>query len=252
MTPKISALVITFNEEKNIKDLIHNLEFSDEIIVVDSFSTDNTLQILDQFNHVKVFKHVFEDFSSQRNIALKYASNDWILFIDADERISDNLKQEIIKTVNAKETKDGYYFKRKFYFINNPIHFSGLRTDKNIRLFKKKGAEYRGLVHEKLNINNTGTLKNYLNHFSYTSYNHFKNKIFYYNKLKAVEKANKGINTSFLKKTCHTAYTFLNRYFFRLGILDGKNGFIICKIYAQGISERYKEIRRIKKEQSLK
>lgn len=250
MTPKISALVITLNEAKNLPDLIKSLDFTDEIIIVDSFSSDNTLEILSQYSHIKVYQHKFVDFSSQRNIALKYATHDWILFLDADERISENLKNEIIETVSKRETKDGYYFKREFYFKNKKIHFSGLRTDKNLRLFKKENSEYSGLVHEKLNITNTGTLRNYLAHFSYTSYSHFREKIIYYNKLKALEKINKDYKPVTFMQLLHPVYTFFNKYLLRLGILDGKKGFIICKIYADGVKARYKEMKRIKKEQS--
>ncbi|WLD22744.1 glycosyltransferase family 2 protein [Flavobacterium dauae] len=250
MSTKISALVITLNEAKNIRDLVNNLDFADEIIIVDSYSTDETLAILKEFSNIKVYQHTFQDFSSQRNIALKYAAHNWILFIDADERISENLRNEILKTVSLNETKQGYYFKRKFYFLDRPMGFSGLRTDKNLRLFKKEGAQYRGLVHEKLNIANTGTLQNYLTHYSYSSYGHFKDKVVYYNKLKALEKIKKGVKPSVFMSIFHPVYTFLNRYFFRLGILDGKKGYIISKIYAQAINERYKEMFRLMKEQA--
>lgn len=249
LSSKISALVITHNEANNIKELIENLHFSDEIIIVDSFSTDNTMAILKNYSSVRVYQHKFKDFSSQRNIALSYASHEWILFIDADERISENLKKEILETVTLENSYQGYFFKRKFYFLNKRILFSGLRTDKNLRLFKKEGAIYHGLVHEKLNIKNTGTFKNFLTHFSYTSHLHFKSKIIYYNKLKALEKITSGKKHSLAMEIFHPIYTFLNRYLFRLGILDGRRGFIICKIYSEGISERYKEMKRLKKEQ---
>lgn len=245
MSTKISALVITLNEEKNIRDLIHNLHFADEIIIVDSYSTDQTLAILKEFPHVKVYQHKFTDFSTQRNIALKYASHPWILFIDADERIPEKLKNEILKTIALPDAQQGYYFKRRFYFMNKPVYFSGLRTDKNLRLFQNNGVQYRGLVHEKLHIKNTGTLQNYLSHYSYNSQKHFKEKIVYYNQLKALEKVQKGAQLSIFMATFHPIYTFLNRYLFRLGILDGKKGFIICSIYAQGIRARYKEIKRL-------
>lgn len=243
---KLTALIITLNEEKNIGELMHNLDFADEIIVVDSFSTDKTLEILKDFPQVKVYQHVFKDFSTQRNIAIDYATNDWILFIDADERISDDLKKEIQQTLQSKNTKRGYYLKRKFYFFNEPVHFSGLQSDKNLRLFKKKDAKYHGIVHEKLNFNdNVGILNNYLIHYSYAHHQHFKDKVFYYNRLKAIEKLNNGYKPNSVLAVMHPIYTFLNRYFFRLGFLDGKKGFVICKVYAQGIKERYNEMLKV-------
>lgn len=243
---KLTALVITLNEEKNIRDLMHNLDFADEIIVVDSFSTDKTLEILKEFSNVKVYQHVFNNFSEQRNIAIDYATNDWILFIDADERISNDLRQEIQDILKLNNTKRGYYLKRKFYFFNEPVNFSGLQSDKNLRLFQKKNAKYHGIVHEKLNFNdNVGILNNYLIHYSYAHHQHFKEKVFYYNRLKAVEKLNKGCKPNSVLAVMHPIYTFLNRYFFRLGFLDGKKGFVICKVYAQGIKERYNEMLKV-------
>ena len=240
---KLTALIITLNEEKNIRDLMHNLDFADEIIVVDSFSTDKTLEILKEFSNVNVYQHQFNNFSEQRNIAIDYATNEWVLFIDADERISNDLRQEIQDILKLNNTKRGYYLKRKFYFFNEPVHFSGLQSDKNLRLFKKKGAKYHGIVHEKLNFNeNVGVLNNYLIHYSYAHHQHFKDKVFYYNRLKAVEKLNSGYKPNSVLAVMHPAYTFLNRYLFRLGFLDGKKGFIICKVYAQGIKERYNEM----------
>ncbi|MEG0917665.1 MAG: glycosyltransferase family 2 protein [Myroides sp.] len=240
---KLTALIITLNEEKNIRDLMHNLDFADEIIVVDSFSTDKTLEILKEFSNVNVYQHVFNNFSEQRNIAIDYATNEWVLFIDADERISDDLKQEIQDILRSNDTKRGYYLKRKFYFFNEPVNFSGLQSDKNLRLFQKKNAQYHGIVHEKLNFNdNVGILNNYLIHYSYAHHQHFKDKVFYYNRLKALEKLNKGYKPNSVLAVMHPAYTFLNRYFFRLGFLDGKKGFVICKVYAQGIKERYNEM----------
>lgn len=240
---KLTALIITLNEEKNIRDLMHNLDFADEIIVVDSFSTDKTLEILKEFSNVNVYQHEFNNFSEQRNIAIDYATNEWVLFIDADERISDDLKQEIQDILRSNDTKRGYYLKRKFYFFNEPVNFSGLQSDKNLRLFQKKNAQYHGIVHEKLNFNdNVGILNNYLIHYSYAHHQHFKDKVFYYNRLKALEKLNKGYKPNSVLAVIHPAYTFLNRYLFRLGFLDGKKGLIICKVYAQGIKERYNEM----------
>lgn len=245
---KISALIITRNEEKNITELLQNLNFVDEIVVVDSYSTDKTLELISQFENVRVYQHEFLDFSTQRNTALNYAKNEWVLFIDADERIPDELKNEILSSVETT-TMNGFYIKRKFYFFNTHVRFSGLQNDKNLRLFKKTNAKYSGIVHEKLNLKeNIGTLNNYLIHHSYTDHEHFKEKVFYYNRLKAKEKSYKKYST--ILHIFHPIYTFLNRYIVRFGVLDGAKGFTICKIYAQGIAERYKELQHIRKNQS--
>ena len=250
---KLTALIITLNEEKNIRELLHNLDFADEIIVVDSFSTDKTLEILKDFKNVKVYQHIFKNFSEQRNIAINYATNNWILFIDGDERITNELREEIQETLQSNSTKRGYFLKRKFYFFNEPVNYSGLQSDKNLRLFKKENAKYHGIVHEKLNFNdNVGVLNNYLIHYSYAHHEHFKEKVFYYNRLKAIEKLSAGAKPNTFLSVFHPFYTFLNRYFFRLGFLDGKKGYTICKVYAQGIKERYNEMKKIYKTTSSK
>ena len=113
---KITGLIITFNEEKNIQEIIDNFSICDEIIVVDSFSSDQTVEIAKQNLKVKVIQHRFEDFTKQRNIALDAATNDWVLFLDGDERIPTELQQEIIAELNKSDKKEAYYFYRKFYF----------------------------------------------------------------------------------------------------------------------------------------
>lgn len=138
----ISGLIITYNEEKNIQEVLECFDFCDEIIIVDSFSTDKTVEIAKQFPHVKVIQNTFEDFTKQRNLALDAAKNDWVLFLDGDERITPALRQEIIAELDKPVQKDAYYFYRKFFFGQKPIHFSGTQSDKNFRLFRKSRARY--------------------------------------------------------------------------------------------------------------
>ena len=175
----ISGLIITYNEEKNIQDVLESFDFCDEIIVVDSFSTDNTVEIAKKFPNVKVIQNKFEDFTKQRNLALDTATNDWVLFLDGDERITPALKQEIIDKLNKPGQKDAYYFYRKFFFAQKPIHFSGTQSDKNFRLFRKSKARYMAgkKVHETLEVNGTiGVLKNKLLHYSVSDYESYKKK----------------------------------------------------------------------------
>lgn len=240
---QISALIITKNEEKNISSLLDNLSFADEIIIVDSFSTDNTEKIAIENDKVRFYKHHFENFSSQRNIALQYATYPWILFIDADERISDKLKDEIFKVIKNPKA-DSYYFLRNYYYEGKPMYYTGLQSDKNIRLFKNGIGKYRGLVHEKLNTTGkTATLKNKLTHYSFTDYKTYKNKLSHYGKLKGKEKFENGAKYSFTKQVLHSSYNFFNRYFFRLGFLDGKKGLIVSYLISYSVWERYNEIK---------
>ncbi|KGO90121.1 glycosyltransferase family 2 protein [Flavobacterium suncheonense] len=242
---KISGLVITLNEEKNIQPLIDNLSFADEIIIVDSFSSDKTAEIAKSNPSVKFIENKFENYSAQRNFAMSLASYPWILFLDADERIPDNLKEEIIATVKKPDSKDAYFFYRKFMFKNSPLLFSGWQTDKNIRLFKKDKANYvpDRLVHEKLEVRGSvGKLKNQLIHYSYTDYESYKAKMTSYGKLKAQELFSKNMKPNFFHYYIKPAYKFFHSYVIRLGILDGKKGLTISYLNAYSIFVRFKEL----------
>jgi len=250
---KISGLVITLNEEKNIQSIIDNLNFVDEIIIVDSFSTDKTAAIAKANPHVKFIENKFENYSSQRNFALSLASYPWILFLDADERIPEKLKNEILLTVSRNTTEDAYFFYRKFMFENSPLFFSGWQTDKNIRLFKKDKASYipGRLVHEKLKVQGTvGKLKSKLIHYSYNDFESYKAKMTVYGRLKAKELFSKNLKPNAFHYYIKPAYKFLHSYIIRLGVLDGKKGVIISYLNAYSIYIRFKELDLLYKKQA--
>ena len=123
LTQHISGLIITFNEEKNIQEVLECFDFCEEIIVVDSFSSDNTVEIASLNPKVKIIQHRFEDFTKQRNIALDAAKNDWVLFLDADERITPELEKEIRETISRPDAKDAYYIYRIFFVGKKKINF---------------------------------------------------------------------------------------------------------------------------------
>ncbi|MBB4807642.1 glycosyltransferase involved in cell wall biosynthesis [Chryseobacterium defluvii] len=250
LTDKVSGLIITYNEEKNIREILGCFDFCDEIIIVDSFSTDKTLEIARTFPSVKIIQNTFEDFTQQRNLALDHAKNDWILFLDGDERITPPLRQEIIKELNKPDKKDAYYFYRKFFFAGKPVHYSGTQTDKNFRLFRKSKARYvaEKKVHETLQVNGTiGELKNKLLHFSVTDYESYKKKMVHYGILKGKELALKGKKFSILTQYSKTAFKFFKAYIMRLGILDGKEGYQLSYLQSLSVFETYESL---KKEQN--
>lgn len=245
---KLSVLIITLNEEQHIKSLLEDIDFADEIIVVDSYSTDKTVSIVESFKNVKLIQNRFVDYTSQRNFALDKAKNSWVLFIDADERLTPELKSEITATINSENTASAYFIYRIFMFKNSRLNFSGWQTDKIFRLFDKSKCRYNEerTVHEKLIVNGEiATLKNKLIHFSYSSYKDYKSKMYNYGILKANEKFAKGIKPYFLLLLLHPLYTFLYQFIIRFGFLDGKKGVIICYLNAYSVYIRYKELRRI-------
>lgn len=244
----ISVLIITLNEENQMRSLLADLDFADEIIVVDSFSTDKTEAICKSFEKVTFVQKTFENYSSQRNFAVSQAKNDWILFLDADERLTPSLKNEIITTVNTNETYSAFLFYRTFMFEGKVLHFSGNQNDKIFRLFNKNQAQYNTgrLVHEKLKVNGKiGVLKNKLIHYSYSNFQAYKSKTIRYGKFKAQEKFLKKQKPSILLHFLHPAYNFLFNYIVRLGFLDGKKGLIICYLNANSVYTRYRELEQL-------
>ncbi|MFC0778096.1 glycosyltransferase family 2 protein [Flavobacterium sp. HJSW_4] len=245
---KLSVLIITLNEEQHIKSLLEDIDFADEIIVVDSFSTDKTVNIVESFKNAKLIQNSFTDYTSQRNFALDQAKNQWVLFIDADERLTSELKSEIVTTINAENTASAYFIYRIFMFKNSRLNFSGWQTDKIFRLFNKSKCRYNEerTVHEKLIVEGPiSTLKNKIIHFSYSSYEDYKSKMYNYGILKANEKLAKAIKPYFLLQLLHPLYTFLYQFIIRFGFLDGGKGVTICYLNAYSVFIRYKELRRL-------
>lgn len=248
----ISVLIITLNEEVHMYELLSDLDFADEVIVVDSYSTDNTKSICESFKNVRFIENKFENYTTQRNFAIDQALNNWILFIDADERLTPALKEEILQTVERDDEVSAYLFYRKFYFKKKILRFSGWQTDRIFRLFKKDKCRYtqERLVHEKLDVDGKITyFKNRLIHYSYADYESYKRKMVAYGKLKAREKYQTGFKPTVFHKYGHSTYNFLYQYLIRLGILDGRKGIIICYLNALSVSARYKELHRLNQQQ---
>ncbi|WP_256463644.1 MULTISPECIES: glycosyltransferase family 2 protein [unclassified Flavobacterium] len=244
----ISVLIITLNEESHMRELLTDLDFADEVIVVDSYSKDKTKEIAQSFPYVTFIEHPFQNFTAQRNFAIDMARNNWILFIDADERLTPELKQEILETVERNEPVNAYLFYRKFFFKRKVLHFSGWQTDRIFRLFRKDKARYtaKRLVHEKLDVDGRiGVFRNKLIHYSYADYESYKGKMLTYGKLKAREKFQSGFKPTFFHWHGHALYNFLYQYLVRLGILDGQKGFVICYLNALSVRERYRELRKL-------
>jgi glycosyltransferase involved in cell wall biosynthesis len=241
-SPKISALLITYNEILHIDEVLKNLSFADEIIVVDSFSTDGTVEAVKAFPQVQLFQNPFVDFTSQRTFALTKASYDWILFIDADERLPDATIAEIKAEIQKPDAHDAYLMRRKIYFKGRRLRFGGRMTDKIHRLFRKEKAHYipGRLVHEKLRVNGTtGLLKNALIHYPYQSFAHYEAKRIHYAKLKARELKAKGKKPNAVWYFLKAVYKFVRHYFLKFGIFDGLSGLVLAYLTAKYVYMRY-------------
>ncbi|WP_395067163.1 glycosyltransferase family 2 protein [Flavobacterium sp.] len=240
---KITALAITFNEEENVKRYVESLSFADEIIFVDSQSTDKTVEIAEQMG-VRVLQRKFDDFSNQRNYAIDQAANDWIIFFDLDEIITKELELEIKNTILNSNNKVAFFVKRNFFFMGKNIKFGGWQNDKAIRLFNKNFCKYNGnLVHEEVKANGSiSVLKNKVNHYSYKNFDNYNDKLNLYSMLQAENLYIKKIKPSAYHLIFRPFYRFVWQYFFRLGILDAKEGFILAYVHSFSVFKRYLQL----------
>ncbi|MCJ7466561.1 MAG: glycosyltransferase family 2 protein [Maribacter sp.] len=245
---KLTALVITYNEIGYIEQCISSISFADEIIVVDSYSDDGTFEFLSKHPKVKVVQRVFENFTKQKSYALSLASNDWVLFTDADEVITDRLKDEIEATLSLERPYAAYWFYKKFMFNSKPLHFCGWRTDKNYRLFQKSKVRFsvKRIVHETLEVEGkTGIFNEKLIHYSYKNYTDYKSKMLTYGRFKAKEAYSKEKRFSYANLIIKPMWKFVYHFVIRLGFLDAHKGLVISYLAALGEIERYLELRRL-------
>ena len=250
---KLSAVFITYNEIIHIDEVLTNVQFADEIIVVDSFSTDGTVERIKKRPKVTLIQRPFVNYTDQKSYAMSLASNDWVLFMDADERLTDRLKNEVLKTINGDASAVAYYFYRTFMFKQKLLRFSGWQSDKNFRLFRKSKVAFtkERIVHETLIVDGPiDSLKHKLIHFSYKNYEDYKGKMITYGKMKAQEELSKDYDPNAYHFIFRTAYKFLNHYIFRFGFLDGKRGITISYLNALGVYSRYKELKRLREIQN--
>ncbi|WP_072763079.1 glycosyltransferase family 2 protein [Arenibacter nanhaiticus] len=247
-TERISALIITYNEMGYIEKCLDSVSFADEIIVVDSYSTDGTYQYLLDHPRVTVIQKPFVNYTDQKSFALKQATNDWIIFLDADEVITDQLKEEIKIKATRDSEHSAYWCYRKFMFQNRRLYFSGWQTDKNYRLFRKSKVRFcdKKIVHETLVVNgSSGVLHEHLMHYCYKDYTDYKMKVLKYGRLKAKEAFHNEKKFSYFALTFKPMWKFFHNYVIRLGFLDGKKGIVVCYLNALGECERYMELKRL-------
>ena len=247
-SPKISALIITYNEMGYIERCLDSVSFADEVIVVDSYSTDGTYEYLLNRPGIKVIQNPFKNFTAQKSFALAKASFDWVLFLDADEIVPDALRSEIKRTLASDPEEVAYKFPRQFMFKDRKLRFSGWQTDKNFRLFRKSKAQFEDtrIVHETLEIDGTTScMKEKLLHFSYKNYEDYRSKMILYGKLKAQQDQAKNNRFSYMKWLCTPLWKFTYNYGIRLGFLDGYKGLIICYLDSLTYIERFRELKRL-------
>ena len=248
---KISATIITLNEEDKIRQCLESLrDVADEIVVVDSLSTDNTKLICEEFG-VKFVEQKWLGYSEQKNLANDIASHDWILSIDADEVLSDELKKSILKIKDTDFDTDNdvvFSFNRLNNYCGKWIHHSGFYPDKKIRIWNRKIGKWEGIVHEVIKFSTKVKevhLKGDLLHYSYAKPEDFEKQVFKFAELRAQHYFDKGKKCASLLKIISPIYFFIQHYFFRLGFLDGKEGFVMCKVAAKATRHKYETLEQL-------
>jgi|SRR3989344_5529970 len=224
----VSIIILTKNEEKKIIDCLKNLKDFNEIIIIDDNSIDSTIEKIKSFDRtIKVIvKSLDGSFSGQRNHGLSMAKNEWVLFVDADEIISQNLKKEIKETISSTNA-DGLFIKRKDKFIGRETGYGDLGNVWLLRLAKKNRAEWIGDVHEIMKVSGrTSNLKNPIIHSSHENLSEFIGKLNQYSSLRAAELNRHNAPSSFLLITFMPLGKFFYLYVLKLGFLDGIYGFI--------------------------
>ncbi|MFM1876073.1 MAG: hypothetical protein RL266_1810 [Bacteroidota bacterium] len=241
---KLSAVIITFNEARNIRRCIASLQqVADEIVIVDSFSTDATPSICKGLG-VQFHQREWKGYSKQKNYGNGLASNDWILSIDADEALSEDLRNAILKE-KAKDAGYNYSFNRLTNYCGKWIRNCGWYPDTKIRMFDRREDDWNGDVHEKLSVNpNTvKKLKGDLLHYSYHSISDHVLRTDRYSNLAANEMLNAGKMASIFNILFNPWLKFNRMYFLQTGFLDGLSGFTISLISAYGTFLKYVKLR---------
>lgn len=233
---KISAAIITFNEAHNISGAIDSLAWADEIVVVDSESTDQTREIAADLG-AKVVVRAWEGFASQKQYATELAANDWVFSLDADERVSEELRDEIRLLKNGAPQADGYRMPRRSIYMNRPIRHSGWYPDRQLRLFdRRKGKWNDRRIHESFSMVTDAAiadLRGDLIHYSVESAAHHHRMIGErYAPLAAEQMFADGRTTSLLGVASAGPGAFLRSYILKLGLLDGLPGFVIASFSA--------------------
>ncbi len=250
---KISAVIITLNEEKNIERCLASLKgVVDEIVVLDSFSSDRTEEICRQYG-VKFAQQKFRSFIRQKNDAVALASYDCIFSIDADEVVSPELKAAILAVKQKENPCDAYSLNRLTNYCGKWIYHCGWYPDRLIRLFNRQKGSFQGnYIHEKVVLQEPATLADLEGHLWHYSYNSVSEHIFRANKytdMTALEAFEKGKKAPLFKIWLNPQWKFIRDYFFKKGFLDGYSGYVVCRISAFATYLKYTKLRALHKKQ---
>ncbi len=247
---KLSVVIITLNEEKNIRRCIESVKsIADEIIVMDSFSTDSTESICKEYG-AKFYSEKWLGYSEQKNLANSLATNNLLFSIDADEALSPELEKSIIYTKQTIKAGEAFIVKRLTNYCGKWIKHSGWYPDAKLRIWFKSDGKWEGDLHENIILNNNcniNTLKGDLFHYSYYSINQHIAQFNKFTEIGATDAFKRGKKSNWFIASYKSIWKFKRDYFFKLGFLDGYYGFIICSISAFATFTKYIKLKELHK-----
>jgi glycosyltransferase involved in cell wall biosynthesis len=240
MRQTLSVAIITWNEEANLERTLGSVAWADEIVVVDSGSSDGTQEIARRFG-CRFFYEEWKGFAAQKNSALEKCVSDWILSLDADESLSDQLATGIRKLLEKDPPLDGYALRRRNLFLGRWMRFGGFYPDPKLRLFRRGAAEFEGRpVHETLHfVGKAGRLKGDMVHNAYPSLEAYIAHMDRYSTLGAAHAVRRGEGSFVVNVVLNPVATFVYNYLFRLGFLDGREGLLLHAYHSVYVSWKY-------------
>jgi glycosyltransferase involved in cell wall biosynthesis len=241
---KLSAYVIAYNDEPNIRACLESVSWADELIVVDSNSTDATAKISQEFTD-KVFQHEFTGFGQLRNEAVAHATHDWVFSLDTDERATPELREEIRKLLDRGPEADAYFVPRRNFFLGRWIRHCGFYPDfRQPQLFRKDHMRYRNdLVHERYEMDGrVGYLKAHVLQYPFRDIDHYLAKMDRYSDLMARRMVEQGRRFRTHQLVTHPVFTFFKMYWLRQGFRDGMPGLILSGLYAYYTFVKYAKL----------
>lgn len=245
----LSVVIITYNEEANIRDCLESCAFADEIVVVDSFSTDRTVELCRLYTE-RVVQESWRGFGCQKNFAIEQAKGTWVFNLDADERVTPGLRAEIEAIVKADRPQPaGYYVARKNFFGDRWVRHCGWYPDYNLRLFRKGAGWFNErAVHEAVVLGtqaSAGYLENPIEHHTYSCVGDFMERLDRYTSLAAEEAFKAGKKGRLSDLAFRPLFTFLKMYLLRRGFLEGSFGFTLSGLYSLYTYVKYAKLREL-------
>jgi glycosyltransferase involved in cell wall biosynthesis len=252
--PRLSVYILAFNEEEKIGETLESVNWADEIVVVDSFSTDRTVEIAEEYG-ANVVQEKFQGFGKLRVAGIRHTTNPWIFTIDSDERCTPDAKEEILKIINDDHSADAYLVPRRNYFMGKLIRFGGWYPNyRQPQLFRRGKMTFpeEDLVHEGYILDGRlAKMRNPINQIPFRNLSEVLRKMDRYSELGARKLKQKGKSSNIGKACIRALWTFVRIYLLRLGFLDGWAGFVIAFGNLEGAFYKYAKLSEVNRIEEL-